>query len=132
WARLLDHGCSGHVSVPGSGTWPFGRLSGPQLHAERGACALARDDPDRAVHQPHELAADVEPETGAAHAAGQIRVEAVELLEDPALLGERDAEPLVAHGDTYAVAPGDGHLDATAVRRVFDRVVDEVRQHLAQ
>ena len=60
-------------------------------------------DPDPAVHAADDLAADVEAEPGAADAAGQVRVEPVELLEDRAVLGGRDPEALV--GDREPDAP---------------------------
>ena len=45
------------------------------------------------------FAADVKAETAATDAAAHVRVDAVELLEDQPLLGDRDAETLVADGD---------------------------------
>src|ERR1700675_3021569 len=66
-----------------------------QLDGERRAASPVRGDPDTAVHAVHELAADVEAEAGAADAAGQVRVEPEELLEDSRLLCLRDAETLV-------------------------------------
>ena len=66
-----------------------------QLDRERRAAPPVGGDPDPAVHAVHELAADVEAEAGAADAAGQVRVEPEELLEDSRLLGRRDAETLV-------------------------------------
>ena len=93
-----------------------------------------RLDPDASVHPVHELAADVEAEPGAADAAGQVRVEAVELLEDPPLLA-----PAGCRGPGRRRGSGRGCRGASsatrtraAVGRVLDRVVDEVRQHLAQ
>jgi hypothetical protein len=45
----------------------------------------------------------------------------------------RDADALVPNGDADAVRERlDLDLDAAAVRRVLDRVVDQVDQHLAQ
>src|SRR3954453_4428062 len=103
-----------------------------QLEAEARAFAFARVAPDGAVHPPHQLPRDVEPQAGAAHAARQVRVDAVELVEDPPLLARRDAEPVVDHAEAdRVVTPGDLQLDRPAVVRVLDRVVDEVRQDLA-
>src|SRR5581483_3540637 len=99
-----------------AGTWfrpcPH-RLSGDrELQQERRSRAAVRIDPDSSVHARHELAGDVEPEPGAADAAGQVRVEAKELLEDPVLLGGRDAEALIGHAEPDASpAPGDLDLD---------------------
>src|SRR5207302_9872305 len=108
------------------------------LDEERRALGLARAgavalDPDAAVEAAHELAADVEAEAGAADAARHVRVEPVELLEDPPALGRRDAEALVRDGPAHTtLAAEDLHLDRSSVRRVLDRVLDEVDQHLAQ
>src|SRR3954467_5450898 len=66
-----------------------------QLDRERRAATPVGGNPDPAVHAIHELAADVETETGAADAARQVRVEPEELLEDPRLLCLRDPEALV-------------------------------------
>src|SRR5262249_42810579 len=82
---------------------PSGRGSDPlgqrQLEGER--CALVRIglDPDPAVHRLNELPADVEPQTASSDAAPMVRIESIELLEDPLLLAERDAQPLVADGE---------------------------------
>src|SRR4029079_11582894 len=104
-----------------------------QLDRERGGSPTVGDDPDPAVHALDELAADVEAEAGAPDAAREVGVEPEELLEDARLLPGRDPEALVLDADPGAVsrlAQQDPH--AAAVRRVLDRVVDEVRQHLAQ
>src|SRR5581483_4905958 len=61
--------------------------------------------PDPAVDPAEELAADVEAEAGAADAASHVRVEAVELLEDAALLGGRDAETGVGHDEANVPSP---------------------------
>ena len=65
-------------------------------------------------------------ETAAADAAAHVRVDAVELLEDQPLLGNRDAETLVADGDievpvTYLQVD----LNASSRRGVLDRVRDD-------
>src|SRR5436305_8489771 len=62
------------------------------LDVERGAGAPVGLDPDAAVDAADELAADIEAEPRAADAAAHVRIEAVELLEDPPLLALRDAE----------------------------------------
>src|SRR4029077_5318535 len=87
--------------------------------------------PDAAVHLLHELSADVQPEPRPADAAREVRVDPVELLEDPLELAGRDAEALVLHLEAdprpRALAPD---LDPAAVRRVLDGVLDEVEQPL--
>jgi len=65
---------------------------------------------DRASHEVDELARDVQPEPAATHASRHVRVGAVELLEDQALLVRRDSQPLVANGD----------LELAATRRQLD------------
>src|SRR5687767_2631747 len=104
----------------GESTEPKGEtravLGGRQLERERGADVLARVEPDAPVHAVHERTADVEAESRPAHAAGQVRVEAVELLEDVITLGGGDAEALVLDGEAHA--PGrllDAHLDRASV-----------------
>src|SRR5207245_6725605 len=72
-----------------------------QLDVEgRAAAETGRVDPDPAVHAVHELAADVEAEAGPADAAGHVRVEPVELLEDPPLLRGRAPEARLRERDT--------------------------------
>ena len=51
----------------------LGRVSRGQLDDERRAAAVRRLDPDPAVHAPHQLAADVQPEARAADAASELR-----------------------------------------------------------
>src|SRR6184192_1747005 len=105
---LRSGGCSKHTP----GRRPFRlaadgrgnrRLGERQVDVERRALALARGDPDASLHATDELAADVEPEAGAPDASPLLRVDAVELAEDPLLLGSRDADALVPNGDTHAV-----------------------------
>src|SRR5215208_5457232 len=102
-----------------------------QLDREGRARALGGLDADRAAHAQDQLPADVQAEAGAAHAAGEVRVEPVELLEDPLLLAGWNPEPLVGHEEAHAVAELlDAQDDDAAVRRVLDRVLDEVGEHL--
>src|SRR5262249_22451447 len=102
-----------------------------QLEQERRAFAGLRLQPDVAAHAADELVADVEAEPGTADAAGHLRVDAVELLEDAALLVDGDPEALVANvEDHVALVRLDADLDHAAIRRVLDRVLDEVDEHL--
>src|SRR6266540_744550 len=123
---------------PGSGPAAAAVRPGPDhvlrdLDVEGGAGAAVGLDPDPPVDTPHELAADVEAEPGAADPTRHVRVEAVELLEDAPLLGRRDAEPGVSDRETdVPVVRRDRDVDDAARRRVLDRVVDQVREHLAQ
>src|ERR687887_1336575 len=99
-------------------------------HERRTACGLRRDS-DLAAHSPRELAADVEAEAGAARALGQLRIDAVELVEDSLLLCRRDPHALVGNGKLHAVpVPRDGDRDLAAERRVLGRVVDQVHDDL--
>src|SRR5262245_16756967 len=66
-----------------------------ELGDERRPARAARLDPDPAAHPVEELTADVEAEARAADTAREVGVEAIELLEDPHVLGGRDAETLV-------------------------------------
>ena len=96
-------------SLVGKNGRPSGRpcslvrpLGGRQFDDEGRAAAEARGlDPDAAVHPTNELATDVEAEPGAADSAGHVRIEPVELLEDAALLGRRDAEAFVGDHEPH-------------------------------
>src|SRR5688572_1739414 len=90
-------------------------------------------DPDAALHPFDQLARDVQPEPGPPDAAGESRIEPVELLEDPLLLVLRDAEPPVR--DRKANTPivlAEGDLDTASPRRVLDRILDQVHEHLPE
>src|SRR3954469_7314573 len=77
--------------------------------------------------------AKVEAEPPPAAPLALLRVEALELLEDPVALRGRDAEALVGHLDqARAVLAPHSQLDPPALGRVLDRVVDQVDEHLPQ
>src|SRR5579862_1806411 len=104
-----------------------------QPNGERRARAVARRDGELATHLAHELAADVETEPRAADAVGHIRIEPVELLEDPSLLLERDADARVGDLEDAGVAVAvEAYVDRPAVGRVLDRVVEQVRDYLTE
>src|SRR3954465_7739011 len=108
-------------------------LSRGQVHDERGALAGLRADGEAASHPGDELARDEEAEATAADAAGERRIEAIELLEDPFVLRRRYAEAAVAdrQPDTaVATVELDDHVPA--VRRVLDRVVEQVDENLPE
>src|SRR5206468_5630376 len=63
------------------------------------------------------LARDVQPESAPPDAAAELRIDAVELSEDPLLLGGRDPDPLVADGDPDAAGKR-LDLDRSEERRV--------------
>src|SRR4029450_1268793 len=106
---MPSRGCANFARASVSCLW--------QLEIERRALADLRLDADRAAHPAHELAADVEPEPGAARHGPVLRVGAVELLEHSLVLAGGDPHPLVAHLGAH---PGLGrpgaHLDRAAVR----------------
>ena len=57
--------------------------------------------------------------------------EAVELLEDPFLLGVRNTDALVANGYTNVISTGlESDLDTARALRILDCVAHEVREHL--
>src|SRR6185437_10782906 len=102
-----------------------------ELERRRRAEARLGLDPDPPAHRADEFPADVEPEPRAADSTSLVRIEAVELLEDPLLLAERDPQALVSDGEAQPLPDArDRHVDATSRRRVLDRVVDEVEEHL--
>ena len=105
-----------------------------QLHDHPAAARLARLGADRAAVGVDDPARDRQPEPGAAVARGARRVGAVEALEHPLGLGGRDAGPLVGDHDRGA-AGGRGvgaQPHAALGRRVADRVVEQVGDHLVQ
>src|SRR6266550_1165896 len=122
----------------GASSSPFGSLlihqrlgSCRNLHMEDRAAPAVGLDPDSPVHAADELAGDVEAQAGAPDSPGHVWIDPVELLEDAALLGRRYAEPLVGDGEAYVLARGfKAHAYVSAVRRVLDRVVDQVGQDL--
>lgn len=75
----------------------------------------------------NQLAADVQPEAGAAHTGAA----ADEPLEHPLQLGGRQARAVIDHRyRRLAVVGGHSHLDVAAVGRVLHGVVEQVRQNL--
>jgi hypothetical protein len=88
-----------------------------EIQEEARAPARPGIKPNSAVHASDELTADVEAEARSAHAAGEVRVEAVELREDPFMLGGRNPEPFVVHAEPHPIAEClDPHFDRPAVR----------------
>src|SRR5207249_2621936 len=103
-----------------------------QVDPKSAPLALARLDADAAFHPPDELSRDVETQPGPADAARELRIEAIELLEDPPVLRHGDTEPLVADGEANErVVACDAEPERAAVRRVLDRVVEQVGEDLA-
>ena len=87
---------------------------------------------DRAVHGLDEAARDREPEAGAgAHLVALLR--AVELVEDAAPVGRRNAVALVEdlQRDRIPVAPALDR-DRGVGRRIFGGVVEQIEQHLLE
>src|SRR5579862_8892027 len=127
--RFREHAPSLRPRADGSGSVRRG-----QLDPEGRTSPDLRVDADRATHARHQLARDVQPEPRPAHAGGLRRVKAVELLEDPLLLRDRDADPVVFNldDDRLVWAVAQAHLDRPAVRRVLDRVLEQVGEHLAE
>src|ERR671922_631414 len=102
-----------------------------QVEQERRPLALLRRDRHAALHPTRQLSADVEPEPRAAHAAAEVRIDAVELPEDPLQLAVRDPEALVADREPKSALPRlDADLDPPALGRVLHGVVDEVEEDL--
>src|SRR5207248_6576139 len=88
-------------------------------------------NPDSSAHPADELAADVQAEPGAADPADHVRIDAIELLEDPALIGIRNTKTLVA--DLKAdVVPVRREYEPhfAAVRRILDGVVEQIDEYL--
>ena len=133
FAAKLSSESTGPAASPAPLAAALACAAARELDEEGRALAELRLDPDLPVHPAHELAADVEAEAGAADAAGHVGIEAVELLEDPPVLGRGDAEPGVGDREAdRAVAVRDRERDRPALGRVLDRVVDEVDEHLVE
>src|SRR3954447_16244413 len=91
-----------------------------QLERELRAPAGLGVDPDPALHALDELAGDVEAETGAADALRHVRVEPVELVEDPVVLLGRDPEALVGDAEPHPGAVPLEPDEDPALVRVLD------------
>src|ERR671911_2756758 len=97
-----------------------------KLKREARALTFGGLNPDPAPHGVDEPLGEEQTESGPASPL----VRAVELAEDPVVLGLGDPDALVrdVELDRVALPPrGNGH--STPVRRVLDRVVHEVREH---
>ena len=79
-----------------------------EAHGEREGAAAPRlaGDGDAAAHQLDELAADRQPEAGAAEAPGDAGVDLAERLEQAGGLRRREADAGVAHGDAQGNGVG--------------------------
>lgn len=65
-------------------------------------------------------------------ALGPALVATIEAVPDAGEVDRRDADPVVLHGNHGGACPvAHPHVDVAATQRVFDRVVLEVREHLA-
>src|SRR5207248_2206772 len=97
------------------------RLGARQLEAERRAGAWERAQAETSAHSLGELPRDVEAETRSSRRAPQLRIAAIELLEDPLLFHNRDAAAAVGDADPHdAIRLVDVHADRRAA--VLDRV----------
>ena len=113
------------------------RLTDEYVEEELGTAPVLGDDVDLAAHQLDELLADGEAE---AHTERVLDALVADLRKEPeevpdVLLPDADASVLDRHLQTQVVGkfrlPRGGHHDAP-LRREFDRVEEEVEQHLAQ
>src|SRR5207247_9666441 len=87
--------------------------------------------PESSVMPRHDLAADIEAESETADVIGARVGGAVEEPEDLLDLARGDADALVAHRDDRVRAGRvERHHYATGLRRVLDRVADEVLEDL--
>ena len=94
-------------------------------------------DGDAAVHEVGELAADREPQAGAAEAARRRLVGLRERLEDLVQRGGVHADAGVGHGEPHDRAISLGGLDIRAhddfaALGEFHGVADEIHEHLTQ
>src|SRR2546428_5291485 len=110
--------------------WPISTDQNRHVDA-RPATGLALD-PKLAAVRHHDVPDDREPEAGAAELARTRLVDTVEPLGDPREIGRRDPDAGVDHGDLELAAGyrSRRHRHAAALRRVLDRVVDQVDDDL--
>ena len=107
-----------------------------EIEPEQAAFAGAAVDPDVAAHQAHQLAADREPEAGAAEPALRL-ADLLERAEDAVDLVGRDADAAVFDFETQrglrSAASDASHAQShLAAVGEFHRVAEQVEQHLAQ
>src|SRR5262245_43686512 len=96
------------------------------------ALAFLALEPHAAVMAQHELARQVQADAQARRVlVWRAGMRAKEPLEDAALLCRRNANAMIVHRHHRLFALASTlDLDGTALRRVLDRVRDQVRQHL--
>jgi hypothetical protein len=107
-----------------------------QLHHELRAAALARaGGAHRAAVQLDDVPDEREAHAQTAACPGERLVALDEQVEQAWHQARRDADAVVPHPDdrpSRVLASFDGDLDQAVLRRVLDRIDDEVRQHLLQ
>src|SRR5512133_1299832 len=102
-----------------------------QGEGEDRAVAQAAGHPDAAAHGLDQALGQVQAEPGPARLPGQVVADAVEALEDPALLVDGDARAPVADLEHDLAALGDeADLDRLVGRGVAQGVGEQVAQHL--
>src|SRR5215216_1411206 len=136
--RAWEAGCRLAAKLVADDAEPVGQFSAlsraraRKLEVERGALAFLGLEPDAPTHPLDQLAADIEPEPGSADALRHVRIQAVELLEDPGLVVVGNPHSFVDDPEhDRPVSRLQAELDPTAARRVLHGVVDEVHEDLA-
>src|SRR6266851_835920 len=96
----------------------------------RAGAVLPAPGLDAAALRLDKAAADRQPQPGAG-ATAVLRLDAVELIEDPFEIVRRDARSLIddLNQGEFTVAPRP-QVDAAAGRRIFRGVVEQIEQHL--
>src|SRR5206468_7904816 len=136
------HGHAGEVRrnrlVSGWRRLRLGLDAEPCREVEGAPLTFGALEPDAAPHETDEPRTDREPETGAAVRTRRRTIGLRERLEHHPLLLRRDADARVANGamhrDDSARLGGSrfGGEDHLTVLSEFDRVADEIRDHLAK
>src|SRR5581483_6945595 len=113
------------VATRRGGAWQFNAKDRSVRHsaADRDSAAVDVDGPF----------GNGQPEPCASRLTGAAVVDAEEAIEDPLAVFGRHARAFVAHLEDGTIAVG-GHLDqdARSAGTVFDRVVDDIREGLAE
>jgi hypothetical protein len=80
----------------------------------------------------YELTRDVEAKAGSGWCVRQLRISAEELFENPALITEGDARPLICDRNAdraIRCLDADAHLTGATI---LDRIVQEIQEHLTE
>src|SRR5882672_73367 len=116
-----------------SGSWLGTRRPGRKRNAEMGAALAIAHDLDATVVSHYKFPCDREPQTAAPHAAVMNVLALIKPVENPVAILGRNSRTRVSHVEHY-LSPLSPQRQGnhTLVRRVFDRIGDQIRRNGAQ